>query len=453
MFAPRSIVLLAVPLLLAACSSGGKSGNNVGAPQGATVVLDTAAGGDYGLDARVDVLSFERADGSFTANLLPTGANLALARLSGAASGVSLAAVPGGTYVAVRLLLAENGVRATGRNGVVEPCQATSRDVRAPFAAPTAVGAGQWLVLSHAGTPVVTRTGTQLTWQPGLAVRRGDVQPLAEVSLAVAGRQGDDLLGTLASCGGMAVRARIDDSTSLSDDSGNRDRRGFLDDSRGGDDLSCDGVLSSDGSFSVRRAHRRSRGVGEGKIYGQITELLASTPAIKVQVQEIVRATAGLSTSPLPLLTVQTVNAFIYRSGARTVRLEFGALAVGQRVEVEWRGAVVENQVRAHEVEIEDGNGGGGFGNEIEGAIGSVDAAQGRFVAVPRGDDPLIVGGQSVPSAEVVVGAGTVLVREVGDTRQAVTLAQVQVGDRVWIWGRVVEPQRVEAVAVRLRAR
>lgn len=213
-------------------------------------------------------------------------------------------------------------------------------------------------------------------------------------------------------------------------------------------------MLTADGSFSVRRAHRRSRGVGEGKIYGQITELVAATPAIKVQVQEIVRATPGLQTSPLPLLTVLTVDAFIYRSGARTTRLKFGALAVGQRVEIEWRGAVADATVRAHEVEIEDGSGnGGGFGNEIEGAVGSIDVAQGLLVAVPRGDDPLLVGGQSVPSATIVIGANTVITREVDNSTTRVALAQAQVGDRVWIWGRVVEPRRVEAVAVRLRTR
>lgn len=449
----RSLAFLAVPFLLAACSSSGRSGSDARGAGGATLVLDTAAGGDYALDGRVDALAFERADGTFTVPLLPPGADLALVRPSGATSGVHLSAVPAGTYVAVRLLLAENGVRATGRNGVVEPCQPATRDVRAPFAAPTAVVAGSWLVLSHAGRPAVSRTGAQLAWQPDLVVRLGDVQPLAEVGFLVATRQGDDLVGTLSSCGDMVVRGRLDDSTDLSDDSGPRDRRSFLDDSRGGDDLVCDGVLDNDGTFQVRRAHRRSRGLGEGKAYGEIAALLPSTLAIQVQVQEIVRSTQGLATSPLPVLTVETASAFVYRSGARTVRLEFAALAVGQRVEVEWRGAVVGNAVSAHEVEIEDGYGGGGFGHEIEGAVGSVSPATGELVAVPRGDDPLVVGGQSVPSAVVVVGAHTVIVREAGDRRQPVTLAQVQVGDRVWVWGRVVEPQRVEAVAVRVRAR
>ncbi len=448
-----TVLALALTLVAACSSSGNKSGNSATAAS-ASLLVDTGAGGGYALDARVDVLAFERADGSFTDNVLTTGATLALARPSAASAGVNLPAVPAGTYVALRLLLAENGVTALGSDGRAETVLPTSRDVRVPFAAPTLLtdGGVRWLALSHNGAPAITRDGAgRLTWQPSLATRLGDVQPLHDVVVTVAAIEGDSLIGTLSSCGGMSVRGRLSDDSSLSDDSGSRDRAGFLRDSRSGDDLVCDGVLSHDGSLHLGRAHRRSRSsADESKLYGQIVELQPGAPALRVQMQELVRGGAGIGT-PLPVLTVRTSSAQIYRSGARSVRLEFGAFAVGQRVEVEWRGAVADNSINAHEVEIEDGAG-SGVSHESEGQVSAIDLAQNTIVAVPRSDDPLIVGGQRVSQATVVISTSTVIVREVDGDRRTATLSDARVGDRIWFWGRAVEAQRVQATAVRLRA-
>jgi hypothetical protein len=44
-----------------------------------------------------------------------------------------------------------------------------------------------------------------------------------------------------------------------------------------------------------------------------------------------------------------------------------------------------------------------------------------------------------------------VIFRQIRGDRRTVTLADARVGDRIWFWGRAVEPQRVEATAVRLR--
>ncbi len=440
--------------LVAACSSSGSESGNSNSASSTSLLVDTGAGGGYALEARVDVLAFERVDGSFTDNVLPTSATLALARPSAASAGVNLPAVPAGTYVALRLLLAENGVTALGSDGRAENVTPTVRDVRVPFAAPTLLSDGgvRWLVLNHNGAPAITRDAAgRLTWQPSLVTRLGDVQPLHDVVVTVAAIEGDHLIGTLSSAGGMSVRGRLSDDSSLSDDSGSRDRAGFLRDSRSGDDLLCDGVLSHDGSLHLGRAHRRSRSsADESKLYGQIVELLPSVPALRVQVQELVRGGVGIGT-PLPVLTVRTGSAQIHRSGVRSLRLDFSAFAVGQRVEVEWRGAVADNTITAHEVAIEDGAG-SGISHESEGQVAAIDLAQNTIVAVPRSDDPLIVGGQRVSQATVVLSASTVIVREVDGDRRSATLAEARVGDRIWFWGRAVEPQRVQATAVRLRA-
>lgn len=452
-FSLVSLLAAGATLLVGACSSGSGSGSGAGGGAGgdasAVLLFDTAAGGDYQLDARVDVLALETAAGTFTANLAPTGATLPLVRPSGTPGGIRLPALPGGTYVALRLMLAENGVTATDGSGRVETVTVPTRDLRVPFA--SAFGSARWLLLGNVKAPQLTRTGGVLTWTPDLAARSGDAHLLPSASLSLGAITGGELVGTLSACGDLRVSGRLDDGADLSDDSGARDRSGFLRDLRSGDDLDCDGVLTGDGGFHIRRAHRRSRGQTEAKVYGRITELLPAVPAIKIQVQEIVRSSPGLVASPLPVLTVRTESAHIHHSGVRTERLPFAALAVDQRVEVEWRGAVVDGTVSAHEVEIEDGNGNGG-GTEIEGQVGSVDLGQRLIVAVPRGDDPLLVGGQSVPSATIVLPATTVITREAGGTTRTVGLDAAVNGDRIWIIGRVVEPQRVEAVVVRLRA-
>lgn len=447
------IVLSSLLGLIAACSSSGGRSSDSTSPTPAALLIDTEAGGDSTLTARVDVVVFERGDGSFTDNLLPTGGTLALARPSAASAGVNLPAVPAGTYVALRLMLAENGVTASGSDGRGEVVVPSTRDVRVPLNTATQISDGgvRWLVLRHNGEPGLVRDGTgRLTWQPNLLARLGDVQPLHDVVVSVSSIDGDVVVGTLSSCGGMSVRGRLSDDSSLSDDSGSRDRAGFLRDVRSGDDLECDGELSHDSSLHMRRAHRRGRGANESKLYGQIIELQPSVPALRVQVQEVVRGGAGIGT-PLPVLTVRTTGALIYRSGAREVRLDFGAFATGQRVEVEWRGGITDNAITAHKVEIEDGAG-SGIAHESQGLVSAIDLVRNTIVAVPRGDDPLVVGNQRVTQATVVIGASTVIVREAGGDRRTATLADARVGDRIWFWGRAVEPQRVEATALRLRA-
>ncbi len=447
----RAFSLLAVGLglILPSCSSSRAPVGGAGVDPSAVVVLDTAAGGDLALDARVDVIALEAVDGAFSANLTPAGATLALARPSGTPVGLRLASVPTGTFVALRILLAEDGVTATDANGRVEVVSVPSREVRLTFD-PLFTG-GRWLLLGNAKAPQLSRVGGRLSWTPDLVVRPGDAHPVASTTLGVAAVDGTGISGTLAELGNLRVTGRLDDGAELSDDSGPRDRSGFVGDLRSGDEVECDGVLTGDGTLRVRRAHRRGRGEAEAKVYGRITELLAGVPAIRVQVQEIVRTSPGLVASPLPVLTVLTASAHIHRSGLRAERLTFAALAVDQRVEVEWRGAVVDGTVRAHEVEIEDGSGNGN-GGEIEGQVGSVDLSLRVLVAVPRGDDPLLVGGRSVASATIVVAPNTVITREAAGSTQVVGLDAAQTGDRIWIVGRVVEPQRVEAVVVRLRA-
>jgi hypothetical protein len=437
-------------LLLAACSSGSRRSSDAGAAPAAAVLFDTSAGTDLVLDARADVLAGERADGTFTGNLLASGTVLGLARPSGSASGVRLPAVPPATYVALRLLLAEGGVTASGPDGRTEIVVPATRDVRVPFAAPAELGTGVgWVVVSHDGPPELARGADgRLTWQPRLVARLGDVQPLQDAVVSVGAVEGDAIAGTLLA-GGLPVRMQPAADCEFSDDSGPRERADFLRDLRPSDEVECDGTLTDADRVAVRRCHARGRGANSSKLYGEVVALEPGVPAVAVQVREVVRGGAGIGT-PLPVLRVRTQDARIRRSDARNERLGFDALAVGQWVEVEWHGPVRDGAVDARKIEIEDGFR-GGIAHESQGRVEAVDLTAGTIRVVPRGDDPLVVGNRRVPFAVVEVGPGTVIVRGHGRDRRPATLADAGVGDRIWFWGRPIEPQRVQATAVRLR--
>jgi len=440
--------------LVAGCSSSSRRSADGGLAAPAAIVVDTSRAGTYGLDARIDVLALERGDGSFTPNLLSGSATVAIARPSGTSDGLALAELPPGVYVALRLLLAEDGVVATDAQGRRETVAVASRDVRVAFARPVDWQGGgiRWLGLQSVAEPELQRDASgRLVWMPHLAVRPGDLQPVTRAVFTVTAVQGEEVSGVLASCGRLPVRARFHEDCVLSDDGGPRDRGGFLRDLRGNDEIECDGTLAHDGVVHVRRAHRRGRGPSaSSKIHGDVVELRPAVPAIAVQVREVVRGGAGIG-SPLPVLVVHTAGAKIHRSGFPQERLGFEAFAVGQVVEVEWRGgAIVRGTVAAHEVEIEDER--GRFGPESEGRVDAVDLQAGTIRVVPRGDDPLVVGGRRVPHVLVVVTPSTVIVRDHAPGRRSIALAEVAARDRIWFWGRVVEPQKVEASAIRVRA-
>src|SRR5690606_5997679 len=198
--------------LVAGCSSSSRRSADGGLAAPAAIVVDTSRAGTYGLDARIDVLALERGDGSFTPNLLSGSATVAIARPSGTSDGLALAELPPGVYVALRLLLAEDGVVATDAQGRRETVAVASRDVRVAFARPVDWQGGgiRWLGLQSVAEPELQRDASgRLVWMPHLAVRPGDLQPVTRAVFTVTAVQGEEVSGVLASCGRLPVRARF----------------------------------------------------------------------------------------------------------------------------------------------------------------------------------------------------------------------------------------------------
>jgi hypothetical protein len=94
------------------------------------------------------------------------------------------------------------------------------------------------------------------------------------------------------------------------------------------------------------------------------------------------------------------------------------------------------------------------IGPESEGLVGSVDLLNRTITVVPRHDDPLIVGGQSVASAVVTLQDHTILFRKArsGGVRTVIQLAEVvPASDRICIRGVPTAPGSLTADWIRVR--
>jgi hypothetical protein len=450
---------LSAAIFLALSGCGGSGGGGAGGSGGAAtlpLVVDSAAGG-ASLVARVEALAFERADGSFTANLLLQPAAAALADAGGAPVFLALTAPPADVYVAVQILLHPDAqsVAADGvRTAVVLP----RLDHRVALESPTRLGAGLgWLELRHrSGLDLRARGDGRLDWHPDFACRRGDDRELLGSSFVVVRLSPADF--TIHASPDRSVRTavalRVPDTAVLTRaSSGTRlDRAALFAALAPGTEIRVWGRLTAALEITVTalEVDDSSRSGDETKVLGRVERLDGALRTLDVQVLRIDRGGAGLDGTRLPLLVVDASGARIHRSGARHIPLDFAALAVGQIVEVEWRGSPSGGRVQAHEIEIEDEA--GGAQREIEGQVGEVRIADRVIVAVPRGNDPLIVGGRSVSSARVRLGPDAYLFRA-DDDPVPIALSQVAAGERIWVKSYTLDGADVVARVVRIRSR
>ncbi|MCB9881575.1 MAG: hypothetical protein H6832_11005 [Planctomycetes bacterium] len=440
---------------LGACSGGGSSSSVSAGPRSIQVLIDTSTGSQDLVEARVDIATLESASGAFTENLLDAPQTLAWSHPLASPSGLDLKNVPPGGYVALHLVVGQASVRVRHGNGQSESVLVPSFAFRIPFEE-ALVAPGFWLHVRHRVPLALTRDSAgQAMWQPDLVARRGELQPVTEVSATARGSGSGTMLASLDNAGGMLVMLGFDDSSKLSSDtqSGSLTRDRFLELHGRSGELEVSGDMRRDGSILVHSAHGRDSASSgtESKVYGKITSVDATTKSFRVQVQWIERGAAGLQRDPLPELNVLTGSARIHRSSDKLTNLDFAALGTGQIVEVEWKGSQNGPDIMAHEIEIEDSSSGGSIGPEIEGKIGRVNVTKSEFVVVPRNNDPLWVGGKQVASAEVVVSSATRLVRKTDSGLVSIGLNDITTTDRVWILGRVVSDTRVEASLVRVR--
>jgi hypothetical protein len=164
------------------------------------------------------------------------------------------------------------------------------------------------------------------------------------------------------------------------------------------------------------------------------------------------------ATTPLATPVAATVLAHSARlHGHRDpTLLPFAALSVGDFVKVEWRSTAGQpaTTVTADEVEITPAGGWCAMQYEWEGSVHAVDAVAGTITVVPRHQDPIVIQGQSVAQAQLVVDAAAYLERraESGGGRSRIALGDVAPGaDRIWWRGEVTGPGTMRVGWVRVR--
>jgi hypothetical protein len=443
---------------LAACSGGGSSPSSSGGQNGEVLlVVDTAVGITDSLDGRLSVVALERPDGSFTGNLLAAESAVTLADPLGSGSLLALRGVPEGDYVAMRLLFAAGSLSSRDGNGRQHACELERHDLRVGFEDSFRRGRGtdDWLELRHRRSPEIRRGGSSDLWLPLLGLRRGSYHHCHElqVTIALADLASRTITGTLRTGSGTtAVTLRIQAGALLTE----RSERRLLSDveffarATPGRVVYVRGALQTGGTLLVTSAELRHANEhrGENEVLARIDALL---PGNQFTAQVLAVRRGALAGLQLPKFTVDAAGARIQHSHGSHQSLPFSALQVGMLVEIEWDGPADLRPVPAREVEIEDHDGGSSQHPESEGAVAEVLPAQNVLVAVPRRDDPLIVGGRAVSSARVRIGAGTYLFRD-DDGRTPITLAQVRAGERVWFRGAVQQDGDVLATWVRVRS-
>jgi hypothetical protein len=446
-------VLLSV---LAACGGGGSAASSApigGSPGSVHLLVDTATGSDALVQFQVAAVAFERADGSLTGNVLPTPAAVTFADPSGEADGLLLQDVPTGDYASVHLLLAPGSGVGLYSDGTMAAVTGNA-DLEVPLAggfqhSATARG---WLAIGHNGGLPPTAASVDRNWALAMSGRTdGSAQALQ--GLRIAAVQSPVLVAQAPVAGDGALQVEFAAGCSFDDHPGGRDD--FLRACARGDDVSADGTLHRDGRFVADHVRRSGRANDGPRLLGRIGELRPATTSFVLQVQaEVRRGGRRLLPTPVEVL-VDASLARMHASDTRRV-LTFGELATGQLAKVEWtsRTPVPGNLELVVAREIEVASSSVPMSPEWEGAVQSVDLNTGTIVVVPRGNDPIVVSGQSVASVDVHVGSGVPIERRElqGPGRSAITLGDVQPGsDRIWWRGTVTGPAAIDATWVRVR--
>lgn len=456
----RTATFLLLPfLLLVACGGGGGgTGNASGTPSPSPlgsvhVVLDTATGSDALVQFQVAAAFLERGDGSSTGNLLPAAAMVTFADPTGEASGLVLRAAPTGDYANLHLVLAPGSgmlLRSDGSSAAV----AGPADLVVPIFDGLQHDANRrsWLEVAHLGAPPAAGS-----WQPRLQARAdGGARTLAALRVAASSPTAVTALWTPAADGPLAVefaancRFLDDDGATLGG------AAAFVAGLGSTDDLTVQGRLFRDGTFACDQVQRQNRN-DQPRLLGRITAIDPANQTFWLDVfAEVRRGERRLLATSRPT-AVQAATARIHRHGER-LPAAFGDLAVGQVAKVEWRSSsTLPNnlqQVVAVEIEFAGPGQWAPLQPEWEGRVLAVDAQAGTITVVPRGNDPIVVQGQSVAQATVEVDATTYLERRQrqGGARTRIELGAIVAGsDRIWWRGSVGNAGAIEATWVRVR--
>lgn len=440
----------AASLLFLAAGCGGGGGTSTGSTQPPAsastldVVLASGAGTTANVSAVVDGVVLERADGTMTGNLLDASRSVTLVHPLAVPDALALANVPPGTYAAVHVAFRQGSGVLRGADGQSHAF-AVPGVLRAGLDdGPATVGAGRSAWQFHHRVPAPVSASQGVPWSLDMGCSSGQSLAWDSVTVQVAAVDATNATVDVVWNGtnnGFPVQLVFDDNSILQSRSGALvDLTTFLGQLTPGGYVEVDGVLGADYHLLVRRAKPEdgpgsgSGSGGENKILGTITSTDRATSTLTVQVLEVERGTAIATGGTLPVLTVDASTAAIHRSSRSWVALPFPVLAVGDLVEVEWNGAVVNGAITAREVELEDASRGVGVGlHEVEGQVDSVDLSVGVIRMVPRRDDPIVFSGQTWPAARVQLDASTLLYLD--RPSQQLDLSQVSPGMRIWVMG------------------
>lgn len=455
---PLSLFLLS----LAACGGGSSSagGATVDTTGSVYVAIDTAAGTDALVQFQVGAAQLERADGTRTDNLLAASAMVTLASPTGELDGLSLRHVPSGEYANLHLILVPGSGFARYADGSEANVQSPV-DVAVPIAERLSHDANgrSFLSIGHNGASLPAGGSSSVVWTPDLA-GRSDGAPQSVDSLKVLLVQGQTVTATWSRADDAPIEVSFAAGCELFDDNspGNSQVGSsgeFTQGLSGSDDLVVEGELHRNGTLVAHRAHRRHGG-DDPRLIGRIVELRPATQSFVFDVQAEVHHHGMQPQSGAVQVLVQASQAELQTHGTHQP-LQFGDLQTGQLAKVEFTSRTQVpgslDEVVAREVEVGSSSG-SPLQPEWEGAVQSVDVVGGTITVVPRGNDPIVIGGVTVTSATVAVGAGTSLVRRgsQGASDTAIGLGDIVAGqDRIWWRGTVSGPSTVDATWVRVR--
>jgi hypothetical protein len=427
--------------LLAACSGGsGPAPSQSGSAADTWIVIDPAAGSSDVLTARLEAVALETSDGAVTANLLEAPRQVEVADPAGKLTGVRVSAPPAGSYQALHLLLGADSVRVQRPSGRAERVDLRAANLRVPFAQPV-TGRASWIVLRHAESLALAPHAPR--WDPEFVVATEEIIPLR---LAVAEVVAVDLasLGAtvaLRDFDGMRASLRFtDDAVLLREPELVRlDVDAFVRSLEAGTQLLVDGILMGDhidatSAIALDDDEPPGRGA-KTVIRGTILELLPDTHDFRVSIQEVRKGEGNLPSPRPETLLVSTDDAQIrfprrLHRGNRPV--EFGALEVGQFVEVDWHGPVREGVVEAHKIYIRADAPAALL--EVRGAVRAIDLETRRLTVALA--EPIRIGDRRVEELQVEVVDGTLLVL-LGAPPALVGLGDVRVGDTLRALGRL----------------
>lgn len=455
----NSLLLSALFLVPAACGGGGGGGAPAGGNAAPTqagsvyVAVDTATGSEALVQFQVAAVALERADGSLTGNLLGTPQMVTFADPSGEVDGLALTNVPTGAYDAVHLLIAPGSGIALYPNGTTAPVT-TVADLAVPIAdglQHLATGRS-WLALGQNGARPPAAGAALRQWQPAMSGRvDGSAQTLDGVRVAAV-----EAGGLVAQVGAVDDGAlQVEFAAGCAFDDHARGADDFLRSSARGDDLHLDGTLHRDGRFVASHVHRHGRGNDGPRLLGRITELRPASSRFVLHVlAEVRRGDRRLLPVPEDVL-VDAAAARLHHSDDRRV-LAFADLQLEQLAKVEWASRTPVtgdlDLVVAREVEVTSGS--APMRPEWQGAVQSVDLQARTIVVVPRGDDPIVVEGESVTFVDVHVDTALAIEgrERRGGGRATIGLDGVVAGARIWWRGTVTGPNAIDASWMRVRA-